>query len=171
MKKAGKIALVIFIIIFVGVIAVGSTILYSYNNVNYQIDDTTITFDISFDIFDGYIGFIKTETPASIQNGGLYDIKNLNISIEVFGVNFTTSTLNGALLSKGENIVGNIDSKVNWSGSIFTNITYNIPLLAIYDGDLMIYIDVSFQIDFVLFKLPINVQVIQIVNWDAPFSL
>ena len=171
MKKTGKIVLIIFITIFVGIIAFGSTILYSYYNVDYQIDNTTITFDISFDIFDGYIGFIKTETPASIQNGGLYDVKNINVSIEVYGQNFSTSTLNGALLSKGENIVGDVNSNTDWTGSIFTNITYYIPLLAIFDGDLVIYIDVSFQVNFVLFKIPINVQVTQIVNWDSPFGL
>ena len=171
MRKGVKIALVISIIIFLGVIAFGSTLLYSYNNVNYQISDTTLTFDISFDIFDGYIGFIKTETPATIQNGGLYDIKDINVSIEVFGANFSTETLNGALLSKGENIVGDVNSKVNWAGSILTNITYNIPLLAIYDGDLIINVYVSFLIDFSLFKVPIDVHVIQIISWDSPFGL
>ena len=158
-------------IVILGVIAFGSTLLYSYNNVNYQVEDTSLTFDISFDIFDGYIGFIKTETPVGIQNGGLYDIKNITVSVEVYGANFSTDTLNGALLSEGENIVGDVNSKVNWDGSILTNITYNIPLLAIYDGDLIIYIDVSFQIDFSIFKVPIDVQVIQIVNWDSPFGL
>ncbi len=171
MKKGLKIFLIIFIPIMLGVLSFGGTILYSYLQVDYSIGDTTVAFDITPDFIEGYVGFIELTTPAEIQNKGLYSIRDLNITISVYGANFSLATLNGELLASGVNLIGDIIKGQTWSDDIIVEITYYIAFLAIYSGDFDINIDISLNVDFGIFLIPINIQTNVNATWDAPFSL
>jgi hypothetical protein len=171
MKKGIKIFLIIFIPLILGILSFGGTILYSYLQVDYSIGKTTIAFDITPDFVEGFIGFIELSTPAEIQNKGLYSIRDLNITISVYGTNFSLEALNGELLASGENVIGDITKGQIWSDDIIVEITYLIALLAVSDGDFDIHIDISLYVDFGIFLIPINIQTLANATWDAPFSL
>ncbi|MHA1827603.1 MAG: hypothetical protein ACTSX6_03035 [Candidatus Heimdallarchaeaceae archaeon] len=172
MKKTVKVILVFFLIIVLGVVAFGSTLIYSYKKADYSVGGTTLTPNINFDILDlTYVGFIITTTPIEIVNGGLYAIRDLNVTVSVYGANFSISSLNGALLSKGINLLGDIEPKETLNRNVVTNITYEIVLLAVQDGDFVLNIDISFKVDFVLFKYKFSTEVIQVEHWDAPFGI
>ncbi len=171
MKKSVKIILITTIPILLGVAAFGGTILYSYLQVDYFIGDTNIAFDITPDFVEGYIGFITLTIPAEISNNGVYAIRELNITIVVEGENFTLSTLNTELLAKGENILGDIKTGDIWSDDIVVQLTYYIPLLAVDDGDFVISIFISLKVDFAIFKVPLNIEVVEFVGWDSPFGI
>jgi len=171
MKKWLKIFLIVFIPIMVGVLAFGGTILYSYLQVDYFIGNTTIAFDITPDLVEGYIGFVELTTPAEIQNKGLYSIRDLTITVNVYGVNFSHASLDGELLASGTNQLEDILKGDTLNDDIIAEITYLIPLLALFDGDFDIQIDISLYVDFGIFLVPINVQTAAATSWDAPFSI
>jgi len=171
-KKAIKIILVFFLILVLGVVAFGSTLIYSYKKADYSVGDTTLAVNIHYSILDlNYVGFIITSTPIEVVNGGLYAIRDLNVTVTVYGANFSISSLNGALLSKGINLLGDIEPKETLNKNVVTNITYYIALLAIEDGDFVLNIDVSFKVDFALFKYNFATEVIQVEHWDSPFGI
>lgn len=171
MKKWLKIFLITFIPVMLGILAFGGTVLYSYLQVDYFIGDTSVTFDITPDFVEGYIGFIELSTPAEIQNKGLYSIRDLTITVNVYGANFSQASLDGELLASGTNQLGDILKGDTLNDDVIVEITYLIPLLAIFDGDFDIQIDISLYVDFGIFLVPINVQTTAAAPWDAPFSL
>jgi hypothetical protein len=170
MNKGLKIFLIIFSIIVILVGTFGGTLFFSYKNVSYSVDDTIVTANITEILFD-YTGFIATETPVEIANGGLYEFQNIVVTIKVYGANFLISSLNGLLLGEGVNSLGDIKPGSNWSGDIETNITTQIVLLAIQDGDLEIEIGISLVINFYLFKYSFVYNTTEIVVWDSPFGI
>lgn len=171
MKKGIKVFLIIFIPLILGILSFGGTILYSYLQVDYYIGDTNVVFDITPDFVEGFVGFIELSTPAEIQNKGLYSIRDLNITINVYGANSSLTAINGELLASGENIIGDVIKGQTWSDDIIVEITYLIASLAIYDGDFDIHIDISLYVDFGIFLVPIHIQTFASAAWDAPFSL
>jgi hypothetical protein len=171
MKKSVKIILLIAIPILLGVAAFGGTVLYTYLQVDHFIGDTNVTFDITPDFVEGYIGFITLTTPAQISNKGVYSLREVNITIVVEGENFTLSTLNTELLAKGENLLGDINAGDVWSDDLVVQLTYYIPLLAVDDGDFVISIFISLKVDFAIFKVPINIEVVEFAEWDSPFGI
>ncbi len=171
MKKALKIFFIVFVPLILGIAAFGGTILYSYLQVDYSVGNPAVTFDITPDFVEGYIGFITLTTPAEISNNGVYSIRNLNITITVVGANFSLSSLNGAVLASGENLLGDINPGEIWADDIVLQVTYSIPLLAIQDGDFIITIYVGLKVDFYLFKVPINIETVEFAEWDSPFGL
>ena len=171
MKKAWKISLLVAIPILLGVAAFGGTVLYTYLQVDYFVGDTGVSFDITPDFVEGYIGFITLTTPAEISNKGVYSIKDVNITVTVEGENFTLSTLNTELLARGENLLGDINPGDVWSNDIVVQLTYYIPLLAVDDGDFIITIYISLIVDFYLFKVPINKEIVVFTEWDSPFGI
>lgn len=171
MKKGLKIFLITFSIVVVIGGTFGGTLLFSYKNVSYTVDNTTVAINITPDILWDFTGFISTRTPLSIVNGGLYEFQNIIVTVKVYGDNFFITSLNGLLLSEGENTLGNIKAGSNWSGYIETNITKEIVVLAIQDGDLEIEIGISLQINFILFKYNLVYNATEIVPWDSPFGI
>jgi hypothetical protein len=121
-------------------------------------------------LFD-FTGFIVAKTPLEINNGGLYDFQDIVISIKIYGQDFSISSLNGVLLGEGINSLGDIESKETWSDSIDVNVTQEIPILAILDGELKIDIELSLKIYFYLFRYNFNYAITQIIVWDAPFGI
>ncbi len=170
MKKGLKIFLIIFTTVIILVGAFGGTLFYSYKNVIYSVDDTTVTSNITELLFD-YTGFIVSKTHLEISNGGLYEFQNIVVKIKIYGANFLISSLNGLLLGEGVNNLGDIKPGSNWSGDIETNITTEIVLLAIQDGDLEIEIGISLVINFYLFKHSFVYNTTEIVAWDSPFGI
>ncbi len=160
--------LAILISAFVG------TLLYTKNNVSYDVGEATITsyiFEIVI-IFPpsiDYEGFIVTETPFEIINGGLYNIRDLQISLKVYGQGFAISSLNGILLGQGENTIGDVAKGDTWTGALEVNMTSNIAVLAIQDGEMRVEAEISLLIDFLLYKAPIAFNDTQIKPWNSPF--
>ncbi len=91
--------------------------------------------------------------------------------MKVYGTNFFFSSLNGLLLAEGENLLGDIKPGSNWSGYIKTNITKEIAILAIDDGDLVIEIGISLLINFYIFKYSFIYNTTEIVPWNSPFGI
>ncbi len=175
MKKGLKIFLIIFTVVIILGGAFGGTLFFSYKNVSYSVDDTIVDnnildFLLIFPIFD-YTGFIVTKTPIEIVNGGLYEFQDIVVTVKVYGTNFLISSLNGLLLAEGENLLGNIKPGSSWSGYIETNITKEIVVLAIQDGDLEIEIGISLLINFYVFKYSLVFNATEIVAWDSPFGI
>ena len=155
MKKGVKISLIVvpIVIIVLAGASFGGTLLYTANNVNYSVGTTTITEDIIQGLLGAFSGEVVTETPLSIVNNGLYSILDLFITVTVLGQDFSLETLNGLVLGEGDNIIGTINKGESWNGSIVISLdSINIPALAIYDGKLVIKIDLSFKLDFGIFK-------------------
>ncbi|MBY9001353.1 MAG: hypothetical protein KGD64_10585 [Candidatus Heimdallarchaeota archaeon] len=171
MNKGLKIFLIIFSIVVILGGTFGGTLFFSYKNVSYSVDDTTVAINITTDIFWDFTGFIVTRTPVEITNGGLYEFQDIVVIVEVYGSNFFISSLNGLLLSEGENSLGNIKPGTNWSGYIETNITKEIVILALQDGDLEIKIGISLSINFFVFKYNLAYNATQIIAWDSPFGI
>jgi len=169
MRRWIKIFIISFSLILVIGFAFFGTAYYSFKNVEYAIEDTTLDINIVPLLLFDFTGFILTETDLEIINGGLYPFKDLVISIEVYGQDFSISSLDGILLGEGENSLGDIKAKEIWSGTLKVNVTKEIPILAIQDGNLRIDIDISLKISFYLFKIKINYATTQIIEWDAPF--
>ena len=155
----------------VGILAFGGTILYSYLQVDYFVGETTVAFDITPDFAEGYVGFIELTTPAEIQNKGLYSIRDLTITVDVYGANFSNAALDGELLAHGDNDLGDVLKGEIWDDNIIVEITYLIALLAVYDGDFDIQITIDLKVDFGIFLIPINIPTAVAANWDAPFTL
>ncbi|MHA1347559.1 MAG: hypothetical protein ACTSO3_14255, partial [Candidatus Heimdallarchaeaceae archaeon] len=80
-------------------------------------------------------------------------------------------SLNGLLLGEGENLLGDIKPGSNWSGYIETNITKEIAILAIQDGDLIIEIGISLLINFYIYKYSFVYNTTEIIVWDSPFGI
>ena len=171
MKKGLKIFLIIFTIVIILVGAFGGTLFFSYKNVSYSVDDTTVAINITPDIIWDFTGFIVTRTPIEIINGGLYAFENIVVTVEIYGANFFITSLNGLLLGEGVNSLGNIVAGSSWSGYIETNITKEIVVLAIQDGDLEIEIGISLQINFYIFKYSLVYNASEIIVWDSPFGI
>ncbi|MCG3220409.1 MAG: hypothetical protein H7641_03430 [Candidatus Heimdallarchaeota archaeon] len=170
MKKGLKIFIISFSIILTIGIAFFSTVLYSYKKIDYSIGDTSL--DVNIDaIFLDFTGFITTETPLEIVNGGLYAFQDLTITIKVYGQDFLISSLDGILLGEGENSLGDIKAKETWSGIIEVNVTKEISILAIQDGELKIDIDISLKISFYLFRYNFDYTTTQVIEWDSPFGI
>ena len=176
MKKGVKITLIVVpIILIVGLAAsfVG-TLLYTKNNISHEVGEATITSFISETIiifppsFE-YTGYIVTETPFEITNGGVYNIEDLVISVKVYGQNFTITSLNEKLLGQGENSIGNVPKGETWSGSLEINMTLDIALLALNDGNLRIEAEITLNLDFLIYKAPFTTSETQLKPWDSPF--
>ena len=170
MKKGLKIFLIIFSIIIILGGTFGGTLFFSYKNVSYTVDDTTVSVNISIDLIYDFTGFITTRTPVEIVNGGLYEFQNIVVTVDIYGDNFFITSLNGLLLGEGVNNLGNIKAGSNWSGYIETNITKEIVVLAIQDGDLEIEIGISLLINFVVYKYSLVYNATEIIPWDSPFG-
>ena len=176
MKKGTKITLIVvpLVLILLGGTFVG-TLLYSKNNIVYEVGDPTVTGYISqiviaFPPSINYTGYILVDTHLEINNGGLYDINELVISVDVYGQNFNSlSMLNEKLLGHGTNLIGDIEHGTNWVGDLQLNMTVSIALLAIWDGELRIEVDVSLKVDFLLYKAPLTFEESQVEPWIAPF--
>ena len=155
MKKGVKIALIVvpLVLVLLGGTFVG-TLLYSKNNITYNLGDTTVTGYIAEIIIVippsiNYTGYVLVDTDLEINNGGLYNINDLVISIDVYGQNFNAlSMLNEKLLGQGTNPIGNIELGTNWTGILQLNMTTSIALLAVWDGELRIEVEISLKIDF-----------------------
>lgn len=177
MKKGAKITLIVvpLILVLLGG-TFGGTLLYSKNNVTYDVGDSTVTgyiadIIIAIPPFIDYTGYILVDTPLQIDNGGLYGILNLEISIQVYGQNFSLSALNGALLGEGTNQVGDIENGNLWTGDLQLNMTTSIALLAVWSGELRIEVQISLKLNFLVYKAPITFDVTQIEPWIAPFAV
>ena len=177
MKKGIKIALIVvptILVILTGTFV--GTLLYTKNNITYDVGESTITSGI-FEIIIilppsiDYGGYVVTETPFEIVNNGLYSIENLQIALKVYGQAFTDDSLNGLLFGQGENTIGDVPKGDTWSGALVVNITSNINIvkLAIFDGEFRIEAEISLQIDFLIYKAPITFNETQVQAWDAPF--
>jgi hypothetical protein len=175
MKKKAKITLIVvpIVLILIGS-SFGVTLLYSKNNVTYEIGEPTIVGYISDIIiaippFIDYTGYILVDTPLQITNGGIYDIEELSISVQVYGQGFALTLLNEAILGQGTNPIGNILHGNSWSGNLQLNMTTSIALLAIWSGELRIELQISLKLNFLLFKAPLIFAETQIEPWTAPF--
>jgi hypothetical protein len=170
MKKGLKISLPIFLllVILLGIFAI--TIYQSSKNIDYEIGETVVQSNIEQILLLDFEGFIVCETPLVIDNGGLYAIRDLTITIDVYGQDFTITDLNGLLLGHGENSIGDILAKDVWSGSVGVNLTENIPILAIQDGTLQIEISISLKLDFIVYKYEYVTLEEQLELWDSPFG-
>jgi hypothetical protein len=77
--------------------------------------------------------------------------------------------LNGKLLGHGTNPLGTIEHGTNWSGVLQLNMTTDIALLAVWNGELRIEVEISLKIDFLIYKAPISFIETQVEQWVAPF--
>lgn len=176
MRKGVKITLIIVPILLV-VSLVSSfvgTLLYTQNNITHEVGEASVTNFISevviiFPPSVEYTGYIVTETPFEITNGGLYNIEDLVISVKVYGQNFTITTLNEKLLGQGENTIGNVPKGETWTGSLEINMTLDIALMALNDGNLRIEAEISLYLDFLIYKAPVTTTDTQLKPWDSPF--
>ena len=92
---------------------------------------------------------------------------NFNYSI---GQNFNSlSLLNEKLLGHGTNPLGTIEHGTVWSGNLELNMTTSIALLAIWDGELRIEVEISLKVDFLLYQAPLAFEETQVEPWVAPF--
>jgi hypothetical protein len=171
MKRWLKIFLISFGIILIIGVAFFSTAYYSYKKLDYTVGDTTLDVNITPHILFDFTGFISTKTALEIINGGIYPFQNLVISVKVYGQDFLISSLDGILLGQGDNSLGDINARESWSGIIEVNVTNEIPILAIQDGELKIDIDISLKISFYLFKINFEHTTTQIIEWDSPFGI
>jgi hypothetical protein len=172
MKKGVKITLIVVSTVVIILGSFGGTLWYSAKNVGYNVEDPTITGFISKVTIlpPTYEGFIIVDVPLDISNGGFYDACEIVIIIDVYGQNFNDlSTLNEKLLGHGTNPIGNIAHGTDWSGTLELNMTTSISLLAIWNGELRIEIEISLKVDFLVYKAPITFNETQIEPWDAPF--
>ncbi|MHA1686730.1 MAG: hypothetical protein ACTSYD_10040 [Candidatus Heimdallarchaeaceae archaeon] len=169
MKKGVKIFLGIFIFLILAVGAVGGTLFYSYKQLDYSVGNTELTNHITLDI-SNYVGYIEIKTQLSISYNGLYALRDLSIDIEVYGYNFSlTPSLDGEQLGKGNNTIGDITKGDTWDDYILTNVTQYISVLAVEDCDMEIHIFISVKIDFFIFKMPLQREVIVVKHWNSPF--
>ncbi|MFW9923813.1 MAG: hypothetical protein ACFFDW_11060 [Candidatus Thorarchaeota archaeon] len=178
MKKSIKIVLIVTsILVILGIASFGGTLLYTKNNVSYEIGEATVTnFIVEIVImippFIDYNGYIVTSVPFELTNNGLYGIIDMQISLKVYGQNFNlTPALNDKLLGQGSNQIGDIAKKQSWSGNLEINITANedIIKLAVNDGELRVVAEISLKLNFGIFKAPVKFEDIQIEPWDSPF--
>ncbi|MBD3189254.1 MAG: hypothetical protein GF308_01345 [Candidatus Heimdallarchaeota archaeon] len=171
MKKGIKITLIVVpvLILVIGAASFGGTLLYTKNNVDYSVGDASLTSYI-FPSSDSFLGYIVVSVPMEIINDGLYNIEDLKISLTVFGQAFTGSTLNGLELGTGENMIGSVAKKTTWSGNLEINMTQNIAVLAVQDGEMRIAVDISLKLDFGLFKTEQKFADEQIKEWNSPFG-
>lgn len=176
MKKGAKITLIVVPIILVLLGGTfGGTLLYSKNNVTYNVGDPTVTGYIAEIIIVvppsiNYTGYILVDTPLEINNGGLYDVHELIITVDVYGQNFNSlSTLNEKLVGHGTNPLGTLEHGTDWSGNLQLNMTIDIALLAVWDGELRIEIEISLKVDFILYQAPLAFEESQVEPWVAPF--
>ena len=176
MKKGAKITLIVvpLVLVLLGGTFVG-TLLYSKNNVTYEVGDPTVTGYIAQIVIVlppsiNYTGYILVDTPLEINNGGLYDVHDLVISVDVYGQNFNSlSFLNEKLLGHGTNPLGTIEHGTVWSGNLQLNMTTSIALLAIWDGELRIEVEISLKVDFLFYQAPLAFEETQVEPWVAPF--
>ena len=176
MKKGAKITLIVvpLVLVLLGGTFVG-TLLYSKNNVTYEVGDPTVTGYIAQIVIVlppsiNYTGYILIDTPLEINNGGLYDVHDLVISVDIYGQNFNSlSLLNEKLLGHGTNPLGTIEHGTVWSGNLELNMTTSIALLAIWDGELRIEVEISLKVDFLLYQAPLAFEETQVEPWVAPF--
>ncbi|HUU78059.1 MAG TPA: hypothetical protein VMX55_06900 [candidate division Zixibacteria bacterium] len=179
MKKSIKIILIVIpiVLIVAGASTFVGTLLYTKNNVTYEVGDAKVTNFIQEIIIPTfpiptieYIGYIVTAVPFEIVNNGLYNIKDLVISLKVYGQNFTlSSSLNEKLLGQGENTIGDVPKGEIWTGELEINMTLSIVLLAIQDGELRIEANISLSIDFLIYAASVIFEDTQIEVWDSPF--
>lgn len=172
MKKGLKITLIIvpILLIVIGGAAFGGTLLYTKNNVNYNVGDATVTSYI-LPSLDSFTGYIVVSVPIEIINDGLYNIEDLILSLTVFGQGFNYEALNGVELGSGDNNIGSVEKRTTWSGNLKINMTQNIAILAVFNGELRIDVDISLKLDFGIFQASNSFSDEQIEEWDAPFSL
>jgi len=176
MKKGAKITLIVvpLVLVLLGGTFVG-TLLYSKNNVTYEVGDPTVTGYIAQIVIVlppsiNYTGYILVDTLLEINNGGLYDVHDLVISVDIYGQNFNSlSLLNEKLLGHGTNPLGTIEHGTVWSGNLQLNMTTSIALLAIWDGELRIEVEISLKVDFLLYQAPLAFEETQVEPWVAPF--
>ena len=143
MKKAVKITLVVVSIVIVlgGVGAFVGTLLYTKNSITYTVGEATVTGFIVLGIPD-CTGYIKVETPFELVNNGLYPIRDLVLSLTVYGTDFViTPFLNGLKLGEGTNSLGDIIVGGTWSGTLAINMSIEIATLAIQDGTMEIHVE------------------------------
>lgn len=171
MRRWLKIFIISFSIILIICIAFFSTVFYSYKKLDYSIGDTTLDVNITPHILFDFTGFITTETALEIENGGLYAFQDIVISVKVYGQDFLISSLDGILLGQGDNSLGDINAKEVWSGVIEVNVTNEIPILAIQDGELKVDISINLKIFFYLFRINFDYTTTQIIEWDSPFGI
>lgn len=170
MKKAVKITLVVVSIVIVlgGVGAFVGTLLYTKNNIAYTVGDATVT-DFIVLGFPDCTGYIKVEVPFELTNNGLYPLRDLVLTLTVYGTDFViTPFLNGLKLGEGTNSLGDIVVGATWSGTLAINMTLEIATLAIQDGTLEIHVGINLKLDMG-FKIPFTADEIQLEPWDAPY--
>ncbi|RLI68359.1 MAG: hypothetical protein DRP02_09710 [Candidatus Gerdarchaeota archaeon] len=172
MKRGLKITLIVLpiILIIAGGSAVVGTLLYTKNNVSHSTGDATITSYI-LPSFTSYTGYIVVSVPIEIINNGLYNIVDMQISLKVYGQNFSISSLNGILLGEGVNAIAEVAKGTTYSGMLEINMTENIAVLAIQDGEMHILVETSLKLDMVLFKIGNSFTEEQIKPWDSPFGV
>lgn len=176
MKKGAKITLIVVPIILVLLGSTfGGTLLYSKDKVTYDVGDPNVTVVIIQILYlgppyFGYTGKIIVDVPLDIYNDGLYSINDLVISAQVYGQNFNLSSLNGALLGGGTNVIGDVKHSSTWSGYLEFNITSNIVALAISEGELRIEVQMSLKVNFLVYNAPINYNETHVETWEAPYT-
>ncbi|MBN2156057.1 MAG: hypothetical protein JW776_08440 [Candidatus Lokiarchaeota archaeon] len=172
MQKRVRVSLfVILIFLILAVSSFGGTLWFSYKNVRYQIGESTVSGYITkINLLPPtYEGHILVDTPLEIDNDGLYNINDLQIAIQVYGQNFSTSILNEELLGEGVNPIGNIQHGTSWSGVLQLNMTEWIALLAVYNGEMRIEVQISFHLDFFIYQQQLNFNQTQVEPWNSPF--
>ncbi|NHJ05973.1 MAG: hypothetical protein EAX90_14190 [Candidatus Heimdallarchaeota archaeon] len=181
MKKSIKIILIVIpiVLIVTGASTFVGTLLYTKNNVTYEVGDAKVTNFIQEIIIPAfplptieYTGYIVIAVPFEIVNNGLYNIKDLVISLKVYGQNFTiSSSLNEKLLGQGENAIGDVPKGEIWSGELEINMTLTLSIveLAYRDGELRIEANISLSIDFLIYAASVTFEDTQIEVWDSPF--
>jgi len=176
MKRGVKRTLIIVPILLIVSLAssFAGTLVYTQNNITHEVGEASVTSFISEVIIIlppsiDYTGYIVTETPFNITNGGLYNIEDLVISVKVYGQNFTITSLNEKLLGQGENTIGNVPKGESWTGSLEINMTLDIALMALNDGNLRIESEISLFLDFLIYKAPVTTTDVQLKTWDSPF--
>ncbi|NHJ83996.1 MAG: hypothetical protein FK734_00955 [Asgard group archaeon] len=166
MKKAVKIILIVIpIILVIGASTILGTLLYTKNNIGYDIGESTITGYIYPSIIETFFGFIIVETPITINNSGLYPIRDLTIVLTVIGTDFPVEFLNGLVLGTGTNYLGDILVGEQWSGTLVLNMTQNIVALALNDGYMEVHVDISLKLDLGIFKISNQQTDIQTKTW------
>ncbi len=162
--------LVIFLITTAVLAAYLASVIYSGVNIGYQTGDTNVNPTITFGGFPPeYSGYITLSTPLTLENNGLYTIKNLEINIRVTSNNWEiTSLLNGVEIANGNNVIGTISAGETWVGNIDVNITNYIPNFAIEDCTLLIEVTINL-IYQPLIDIPLSFTIKQSEPYTAPF--
>ena len=181
MKRSVKIILIVIpiILIVAGASTFVGTLLFTKNNVTHDVGDARVSNliqKITIPAFPvptiEYTGYIVVAVPFEIANNGYYNFNDLVISIKVYGQNFNNSlaeSLNGKLLGHGENTIGSVPKGENWSGELEINMTLEIALLAVFEGELRIEAHVSLTIDFLIYSAPVTFDDTQIEVWGAKY--